>query len=70
MDRRTFLGTLTSGLLAVSLVAEAQQPRKVLPRIAFLGNADAKNAVEPLDACREGLTSPPPPLARADQVIE
>ncbi len=34
MDRRTFLGTLTSGLLAAPLAAEAQ-PGKI-PRLCFL----------------------------------
>ena len=35
MDRRTFLGTLTGGLLAAPLAAEAQQAAS-LPRIGFL----------------------------------
>ena len=35
MDRRTFVGTLTFGLLAAPLVAEAQQPGKVY-RVGFL----------------------------------
>jgi putative ABC transport system substrate-binding protein len=37
MDRRAFLGTLASGLLAASLAAEAQQPAKVF-RIGILAN--------------------------------
>jgi putative tryptophan/tyrosine transport system substrate-binding protein len=35
MDRRAFLGTVASGLLAAPLAAEAQQPRKVY-KIGFL----------------------------------
>ena len=35
MDRRTFLGTVSAGLLAAPLVAEAQQPGKVF-RIGML----------------------------------
>ena len=41
MDRRAFLGTLTSGLLGAPLAAGAQQAAKV-PRIGFLaGNLAA-----------------------------
>src|SRR5262249_9611164 len=39
----------------VALVSEAQQPGKLVPRVGFLGNADPKSALEPLDAFREGL---------------
>jgi putative ABC transport system substrate-binding protein len=35
MDRRTFVGTITIGLLAASLAAEAQQTGRV-PRLCFL----------------------------------
>ena len=35
MDRRTFLGTLTAGLLATPLATQAQQAKKT-PRIAFI----------------------------------
>jgi hypothetical protein len=35
MDRRVFIGTLTGGLLAAPLAAEAQQAAKV-PRIGYL----------------------------------
>ena len=35
LDRRTFLGAVTGGLVAAPLVAEAQQPAKV-PRIALV----------------------------------
>jgi putative ABC transport system substrate-binding protein len=38
MDRRTFLGTLASGLLAVPVAANAQPAGKVQHRIAFLAN--------------------------------
>ena len=36
MDRRTFLGTLTGGLLAAPLAAEAQQQEKI-PRLGVIG---------------------------------
>jgi putative ABC transport system substrate-binding protein len=35
MDRRTFLGTLTGGLLAAPLALEAQQAGRI-PQIGFL----------------------------------
>ena len=38
MDRRAFLGTLTGGLLAAPLAAEAQQPAGKVYRIGILGN--------------------------------
>jgi len=53
MDRRTFLGTLTGGLLAAPLAAEAQQADKVA-RIGWLGNDPVSSA--PLrEAFRQGL---------------
>jgi hypothetical protein len=36
MDRRTFLGTLTGGLLAAPVGAGAQQPAKA-PQIGYIG---------------------------------
>jgi putative ABC transport system substrate-binding protein len=52
MDRRAFLGTLTGGLVAAPLAAEAQSPAKV-PRIGMLR---VWSAPDPLvDAFREGL---------------
>jgi hypothetical protein len=36
MDRRTFLGTLTGGLLAAPVAAGAQQPAKA-PQIGYIG---------------------------------
>src|SRR5512143_158343 len=42
MDRRAFLGTLTGGLLAAPLAAEAQQAGKI-PRIGYLANRLAAN---------------------------
>jgi putative ABC transport system substrate-binding protein len=50
MDRRTFLWTLTGGLLTSSLAAEAQQARKVY-RIAVLGNENNP----PWEGFRQGL---------------
>jgi len=53
MDRRTFLSTLTGGLLAAPLAAEAQQADKVA-RIGWLGNDPVSSA--PLrEAFRQGL---------------
>ena len=40
MDRRRFIGTVASGLLAAPLAAEAQQAAKV-PRIGLLANNPA-----------------------------
>ena len=54
MDRRTFLGTLTGGLLAPSLVAEAQLPSKV-PRIGFLATNAPAEYPDLLEAFRQGL---------------
>ena len=51
MDRRTFIGTLTGGLLAAPL-AEAQQVGRV-PRIGVL--APGRPPLEHFDAFREGL---------------
>ena len=55
MDRRTFLAGAGAVLLAAPLAAEAQQAGQVLPRIGFLGIADAKSAAEPFEAFRQGL---------------
>jgi hypothetical protein len=41
MDRRAFIGTLTGGLLAAPLAADAQQTGRV-PRIAWLGGQAAR----------------------------
>ena len=43
MDRRAFLGTLTGGLLAAPLAAEAQEAAKVA-RIGYLAAHVAANA--------------------------
>jgi ABC-type sugar transport system substrate-binding protein len=52
-DRRTFLGTLASGLLTAPLAGDAQQAAKV-PRIGFLtGNLAASPHV--VEAFRQGL---------------
>ena len=55
MDRRTFLAGTGAMLLAAPLAAEAQRPGQILPRIGFLGIADAKSAAEPFQAFRQGL---------------
>jgi putative ABC transport system substrate-binding protein len=50
MDRRAFIGTLTAGLLAAPLAAEAQPARKVW-RVGILGNENSA----PWEAFRRGL---------------
>jgi putative ABC transport system substrate-binding protein len=52
MNRRSFLGTLAGGLLAVPLAAEAQQASK-LPKIGFLQGTLNENAVAFVDALRD-----------------
>jgi putative ABC transport system substrate-binding protein len=52
MNRRSFLGTLPGGLLAVPLAAEAQQASK-LPKIGFLQGTLNENAVAFVDALRD-----------------
>jgi putative ABC transport system substrate-binding protein len=53
MDRRTFLGSLAGGLLALPLVAQAQPAGKV-PRIGFLFSGASGPARE-VDTFRQGL---------------
>jgi len=55
MDRRVFLGTLTGGLLAAPLVAEAQQPSKGMRRVGWLSPASATGGLPNLEALRAGL---------------
>ncbi len=56
MERRTFLGVITSGLLAAPLAAEAQQAAS-LPRIGFLAPASLSDPRVPpyIRAFQEGL---------------
>ena len=54
MDRRVFIGTLASGLLAAPLAGEAQQAGKVY-RIGFLGNSTAALEAHLVGPFREGL---------------
>jgi putative ABC transport system substrate-binding protein len=49
MDRRTFIGTVAAGLLAVPLPATAQQPGQIR-RIGVLTGGAASNAFAPLSA--------------------
>src|SRR2546428_1962350 len=53
IDRRTFIGRVASGLLAVPLVARAQQP--VMPVIGFLGSASPAQWNPFVAAFRKGL---------------
>jgi putative ABC transport system substrate-binding protein len=54
VDRRRFIHTLTGGLLAVPLIAEAQRPGKVY-RIGFLGAASPSGYAPLVEALRLGL---------------
>jgi putative ABC transport system substrate-binding protein len=54
MDRRTFLGTLTSGLLAAPLAAEGQQTGK-LWRIGYLDQGSMAGGRPYVDGLRQGL---------------
>ena len=54
MNRRSFIGTLASGLLAAPLAAEGQQAGKV-PRIGFLSVTSPSDRPLLLDAFRQGL---------------
>ena len=54
MDRRAFLATLTGGLLATPLAAEAQRAGKVY-RIGFLGNSTPALEANLVGRFREGL---------------
>ena len=54
MDRRAFIGTLTSGLLAAPLAAEAQQAGKVY-RIGVLERTSTTINAPNLDGFRQGL---------------
>jgi len=54
MRRRAFLGTISLGLLAAPLAAEAQQAARV-PRIGFLGNSTAALEANLVGPFREGL---------------
>jgi putative ABC transport system substrate-binding protein len=53
VERRTFLGTVTRGVLSVPLAAEAQ-PGKV-PRVGFLSVDAAAEAAAAINAFRQGL---------------
>jgi putative tryptophan/tyrosine transport system substrate-binding protein len=55
VERRRFVAAIAGGLLGLPLMARAQPSAKVLPRIGFLGYADAQSATEPLDAFLQGL---------------
>ncbi len=54
MDRRTFMGTVASGLLAASFAVDAQQAIKTA-RIGYLGNANPIHHAPSLAAFRQGL---------------
>ena len=54
IDRRAFIGTLTGGLLAAPLAAEAQLPAKV-PRVGYLFSFTPPEGKHLWEACRHGL---------------
>ena len=54
MERRAFIGTLTGGLLAAPLAAEAQEMGKV-PRVGFLSGVSRSDLQRHVDAFRQGL---------------
>jgi putative ABC transport system substrate-binding protein len=54
IDRRTFLGALTGGLLAAPVAVQAQQAARVY-RIVYLGNSSAALEADLVDAFRQGL---------------
>src|SRR5258706_15995846 len=56
MERRSFLGALASGLLAVPLAVEAQQAGKV-PRVGYLSPGSSSDPVRlrRFEAFRQGL---------------
>ena len=54
MERRTFLGVITGGLLAAPLVAEAEQAGKVW-KIGFLGPSPSGTGAHLVQAFRQGL---------------
>jgi len=54
MDRRTFLSTLTGGLLAAPLAAEAQQAGKVW-RVGYLSSSSAERERARVAAFQQGL---------------
>src|SRR5262249_30039033 len=54
VERRAFFGTLTGGLLAAPLAAEAQQAAKVF-RIGFLGSGGPADHAPRVDSFRQGL---------------
>jgi putative tryptophan/tyrosine transport system substrate-binding protein len=53
MDRRTFIGSIAGGLLAVPLIARAQKP--ALPVVGFLNSRAAGDDPHLLAAFRQGL---------------
>jgi len=54
ITRRVFVGSLTGGLLAAPLAAEAQPAAKV-PRIGVLGSGSRADLSPRLDPFRQGL---------------
>src|SRR5258705_1263261 len=54
LDRRTFIGTVASGLLAAPLAVEAQSVGKVW-RIGYVGNSSTALESELVAAFRQGL---------------
>jgi putative ABC transport system substrate-binding protein len=55
MDRRTFIGSVASGIVAAPFAAFSQQPLAKVYRIGFLGAESASGYVTRLEALRAGL---------------
>jgi len=55
MERRTFIGVVTGGLLAAAPLATEAQPTGKVPRIAFLTTTSPENPSPPTDAFRRAL---------------
>jgi putative ABC transport system substrate-binding protein len=56
MDRRVFIGTLAGGLLAPSLLAESQEPRRVY-KVGYLGGSSAVPMQRSMATFKEKLRS-------------
>jgi putative ABC transport system substrate-binding protein len=55
IERRTFIASISFGLLVFPLDVCAQPKAKSLPRIGYLGNGDPEGGRDNIDAFRQGL---------------